>query len=115
MSGIGYITATVWPPYIGLSDGDPGPPGGIAEGEPFEDINYQRGQIFWRTEDGHTLGSAQVYVPKGVYTHIVFFSGPHRIHPLMGANRLEQPAVFEAPIIIEIDPIHNDEYLPRGM
>lgn len=112
LSGIGQLIVDVWPPYVGMTTQDPGPPGTLALGEP-DDANYARGMIKWRTEHGNTIGAAHIYIPKGIYTHIVFFSGPHRNHSLMGANQLEQPVVFDAPGMIELNPIHNQEYLPR--
>lgn len=111
---VGTLNVAVWPPYVGVSDRFPGNPGEIAQGEPHEDINYARGMVKWRTEpDGQVVGSVQVYVPKGIWTHIVFFSGPHHIHPLMGSNPFDQPVVFDQAGIIELNPIHNQEYLPR--
>jgi hypothetical protein len=108
------LGATVWPPYIGLSVGDPGPAGTVAAHEPYDDAIYARGMIHWRTENGGVVGGAKIFAPKGIYTHIVFFSGPHHVHPLMGAVPLEHPLVFDLPGVVEIDPIRNDEYLPRG-
>jgi hypothetical protein len=112
MPNDGRLTIDVWPPYVGLTTQDPGPPGTLALGEP-DDINYARGMIQWRTEGVHVLGSAHIYIPKGVFTHIVFFCGPHRIHALMGSNQLEQPVVFDQPGVLELNPIHNQDYLPR--
>ncbi len=112
--GLGVLGAVVWPPYIGLSEGDPGA-GPTAPGEPFEDLNYTRGMIRWRPEAGGIMGGAKIFVPKGIYTHLVFFSGPHRVHPLMGTNKFEQPLVFDRPGVVEIDPIQNQDYLSRGM
>ncbi len=107
----GRLSITVWPTYLGLSQGDPGL-GPIPNHEPWGDINYNRGQIWWRTEDGMILGRAQVFVPKGVWTHFLFCSGC--IQPtLMGANQLEQPIIFDRPGIIDVDPIHNQDVLPR--
>ena len=110
----GELSAIVWPPYMGLATGYPGPPGAVAENEPHDDINYARGQIMWRSEpDGTIVGGVKIFVPKGIYTHVVFFSGPHHVHPLMGANQFEQPLVFDRPGIVEIDPVQNLDVLPR--
>jgi hypothetical protein len=113
MPNQGVLGAIVWPPYLGVANCFPGLPGTVAEGEPFDDINYERAMIAWRTENGNVLGAAQIYVPKGIWTHLVFFSGPHHAHPLMGANQLEQPIIFDRPGIVEINPIVNQNYLPR--
>lgn len=110
----GELQFTVWPPYAGLSTSDPGV-GPTAPGEPFEDLNYTRAMIQWRTEpDGDILGSARIYIPAGIFTHIVFFSGPGREHPLMApAKKLDHPIVFDRPGVVELNPIKNTDYLPR--
>lgn len=102
----GKLTAVVWPPYVGLW---------TALGEPLDDPNYSRGMIRWRTEkDGTILGSARITVPTGAFTHLVFFSGPGLPHPSMGVpQKLEHPVVFDRPGFIDIDPIQNQDYLPR--
>lgn len=111
---LGRLQIDVWPPYIGLADRFPGNPGEVAQGEPHDNINYARGMIKWRTEDdGQILGSAQIYVPTGVWTHVVFFSGPHHIHPLMGSNQFDQPVVYSEPGVLEMNPIQHQQYLPR--
>jgi hypothetical protein len=110
---LGRLAVNVWPPYIGLSDRFPGAPGEIAQGEPHDDVNYARGMIQWRTENGQVVGSAQIYAPTGIWSHVVFFSGPHHIHPLMGSNPFDQPVVFDRPGVIELNPIQNHDYLPR--
>ena len=110
---LGELKVRVWPPYVGLATSDPGA-GPTAAGEPFEDLNYTRGLIAWRTKtDGDVVGAAQIHVPKGIYTHIVFFSGPHRVHALMKANKLEHPVVFDRPGVVELNPIQDTDYLPR--
>ena len=113
MSGVGALGAAVWPPYVGLTTQDPGPPGSIAMGEPVNDLDYSRGMITWRTENGQVYGAANITVPKGIYTHIVFFSGPYQANPLMDANKLEHPFIAAKTMIIEINPIQHGEYLPR--
>ena len=108
----GVLGVVVWPTYVGVSGGDPGP-GPVPEGEPYEDINYSRGQITWQTEpDGRVWGAAQVFVPKGVWTHFLFCHGPNR-ELMIGQRQLEQPIIFDRPGIIDVDPIENRDYLPR--
>ena len=108
MANHGELTPHVWPPYVGLS---------TTEGEPIDDPNYGRGLISWRTEpDGSILGSARILAPKGIYTHVVFYSGPRKEHPPMPGHEPQQvphPVVFDRPGTIEINPIRNGEYLPR--
>lgn len=109
----GMLSVVVWPPYVGLASGDPGN-GPVALNEPYDDANYARAMIAWRTEpSGVILGSATVSVPKGIWTHVVFFAGPQR-DKLMGCNQFEQPVVFDRPGFVELDPIHNQDVLPRG-
>jgi len=111
VSNYGVLQVSVWPTYLGLSTGDPGP-GPSPVNEPFGEPGYERGQIFWRTEADQVVGNARVYVPKGVYTHLVFCYGP--IQDMQaGSNRLEQPIIFDAPGWIDVDPIQNQDYLPR--
>jgi hypothetical protein len=102
----GALNVQVWPPYIGLS---------TAEGEPFDDMNYCRGFIQWRTlADKQIVGSAKILAPKGVYTSLVFYWGPDKVHPAAdNPHVLEHPVVFDRPGTIEIDPITNNDYLPR--
>lgn len=108
----GTLSIVVWPTYMGVSFGDPGL-GPVPEHEPFEDINYSRGQITWRTDpDGRVWGSAQVFAPKGIYTHFVFCHGPVR-EMMIGRRQLEQPIIFDRPGIIDIEPIENQDYMPR--
>ena len=72
------------------------------------------------TDDDVKFGSRTWFLPKTwVYTHIAFFRGPHKEPtdslppPFQGAELLGQPLVFDRPGIIEIDPIRNQERLPR--
>src|ERR1700757_1126780 len=104
----GFLGADVWAPYIGLASGP------LASFEPFDDPNYQRGMIAWRT-DPHGLiwGRAEIAAPKGIYTHLIFFWGPHKIHATARVNPLEQSIVFDRAGFVEIDPIVNKDYLPR--
>ena len=110
MSNFGVLNVSVWPTYLGLSSDDPGP-GPKPLHEPLGESGYERGQIEWRTEVDQILGRARVYVPKGVYTHLVFCHGP--IDMQVGSNKLEQPIVFDTPGWIDVDPIQNQDYLPR--
>lgn len=119
---LGKLSVEVWPPYIGMATAHPGPPGAVAPaGEPFADPDYTRGMIMWRHEPDpqspngqRVVGSAKIWLPKGVFTHVVFFFGPHSSHQVAGCNPLEQPIMFDRPGMINIDPIRNQQYLPRG-
>jgi hypothetical protein len=111
---VGFLGAAIRPPYIGLACNE-FHNGAVAEGEPFDDLNYSRGQIEWRVLGGGVIvGKALVYAPKGLYTHVVFFWGPSREHLLAGEpQQLEHPVPFDRPGFIEIDPIGDADYLPR--
>jgi hypothetical protein len=108
----GRLGVVIWPTYMGAATADPGE-GPVPLHEPFDDIDYSRGQIVWYTQpDGDILGSARVYVPKGVYTHFVFCHGPVR-ELMIGKRQLEQPIIFDRAGVIDIEPIQNKDYLPR--
>lgn len=111
----GFLGALIWPPYVGLTTCHPGG-GPLADGEPFDDPDYGRGLIQWRTEkSGMIVGRADILVPAGIYTYIAFFSGPHHTHPMMGESQpTEYAVVFNQPGVIALDPIQCGEYLPRG-
>jgi hypothetical protein len=102
----GSLGFAVWPPYIGLSTSD---------GEPYDDPNYARGLIKWRTlDDGQIVGNAHILAPKGIYTELVFYWGPWKDNPPAdNPHVLPHPVVFDRPGTIEIDPITNEDYLPR--
>lgn len=117
-SGLGILGATVWPTYIGLSCGEPGPGTatggtGIPSHESHGDLDYKRGMITWVTEaSGLVWGQARVYVPKGVYTHVLFCHGPGP-NLYLSAKQWESPVVFNKSGWIDINPIHNADVLPR--
>jgi len=109
--GHGVLGAVVWPTHMGVSTGEPGP-GPVPDHEPWDDLDYNRGQIWWRTEDGKTYGRASVFAPKGVYTHFLFCLGSPR-ETMISSNKLDQPIVFDRAGIIDIDPIQCVDVLPR--
>jgi hypothetical protein len=115
MGDFGLLSVHVWPVYVGCSAGHPGDPNAspVAANEPFGDINYSRGQITWRqTDGGGPIGSASVFLPAGVYTHIVWFRGPHQ-EAFQDFTQMGQPLVFDRPGIFDIPHIGNEEQLPR--
>jgi hypothetical protein len=109
---LGRLSVDVWPVYVGLGTAHPGD-GPVADNEPYDDFDYQRGQITWVPQpDGEVVGHATVYAPKGVYTHILFFRGPHP-EALQGFDPMEQAMVFDRSMAVEINPIQNQTQLPR--
>lgn len=102
------LQATVWPVYIGVSNGHPGGEK-LPAGEPFDNPDYARGQIRWTThEDGSITGRARIYLPKGIWTHFVFCSGCHQ-PSMMGQVKMDQPVVFDRPGFMDVDPINNGD------
>jgi hypothetical protein len=90
----------VWPVYVGVTNN--------WGGEPLGD--YQRGQIQWRTEeDGTIYGRGTIIVPKGYYTHLVYFY--HPTSPLtVGHQQLSHPFDFKVPGVIDVDRIGKDDF-----
>jgi hypothetical protein len=111
-AGLGFLGFQIWPTYLGVATGHPGP-GPVPAHEPWDDLNYARGQIHWRA-DAHGLiwGRAEIFAPAGAYTHLVYCYGCNR-ESLAAGKPLEQPIIFDRPGVIEIDPIVNQDYLPR--
>jgi hypothetical protein len=105
----GALSVEVWPVYVGLAEST----SETIIREPIFDLAYDRGQITWQTHpDGSIIGRGRVYAPKGVYTHIVFAVAP--VEGVIGTTPREHPIVFDRPGWVDIDPIHNQTYLPRG-
>lgn len=110
----------VWPVYVGVTDGDPGEPYGPCNGEPFYNLDYQRGQILWSTmPNGEIVGRATILVPAGNYTHLTYHYGPG-VWPsgpqLMGKRQLDHGLRFVNKGSVTIDPINKGDWLcmPRS-
>lgn len=92
-----------WPTYVGVTDGTHEPAG-----------DYRRGAIQWSAQpDGQILGCARIWAPKGTWTHYVFYSGPQDDATVMGIATMEHPIIFDRAGVIDVDPIHNHDVLPR--
>jgi hypothetical protein len=105
----GELTVQVWPAYLGLAESADG----VQFTENVGNPDYDRGQIVWETrKDKSIYGHARVYAPKGVYTHFVFCGGP--TENVWDVKQLEHPIVFDRPGYVDVDPIQNQDYLPRG-
>ena len=107
----GFLAVDVWPTYMGIATGHPGE-GPVPDHEPFEHLDYHRGQIHWSTQNGQVVGCSRVCAPAGVYTHLVFCYGPIR-EMMAGFDQLEHPIVFDRSGHVDINPIQNQDYLPR--
>ena len=95
---------TVWPTFIGVTDGTHEPSG----------PDYERSPITWRRhKDGTVTGSATILAPKGTWTHHVFLSGPQPDAVVMGTAKMEHPVIFDRTGFIDVNPIRNCDVLPR--
>lgn len=105
----GELSATVWPSFVGLAES-------TTENvlrESIGDADYDRGQIDWvRKDTGEITGHGRVHIPKGVYTYVIFATGP--VEAVVGVRKLEHPIVVDRPGFADISPIRNKELLPRG-
>lgn len=90
---------TVWPAWVGLCEDVLGMPV-----EPLANLEYRRGQIFWRQDDGQILGAGRVYVPGGIpFGRIVYAHSP--AGDPCGYAPLDHPLLFRRPTFVDIDPI----------
>ncbi len=88
------LSAHVWPVYVGVATDDPGPPP-VAAYEPFDDVDYKRGMVWWATsDDGMPVGSARIHMPKGEYRYLLYCRGPHR-EGFQSAQKMEHPFRFD--------------------
>lgn len=95
----GKLSVIVWPIYLGLAEAQ----GEQMIREPTEHLDYERGRIDWfDTVNG--IGRARVWIPKGIYTHIIFCMGP-REH-VCGVSQMDHPRVFDRAGFIDVDPIN---------
>ena len=105
----GRLSVDVWPTYVGLAEAT----SETVIREPIGDVDYDRGSIFWDTHpDGSITGHGRVWAPKGTYTHILFGHAP--VESICGVRKLEHPIIFDRAGFVDIDPIQNQDYLPRG-
>jgi hypothetical protein len=120
-AGLGKFKVEVWPIYVGLActEGETvGPWESFRQAntfitEPINDFDYSRGMITWTTHpDGSITGRGRVHVGKGVYTHVIFAHGP--TEHVAAVEKLEHPIPFDRAGFIDLDPIKNKRYLPRG-
>ena len=94
---------TVWPTFVGVSDGTHEPTG----------MDYERGAIAWKSGTDGVCGTARIHAPKGTWTHYVFYSGPQPDATVMGRAPMPYPIIFARAGIIDVDPIRNTDVLPR--
>lgn len=95
----GRLSVAVWPVYLGLAEAQ----GEKMIREPTEHRDYERGQIDW-FDLINGIGRARVWVPKGIYTHVIFCMGPRE--NVVGVNQMEHPKVFDRAGCIDVDPIN---------
>jgi hypothetical protein len=105
----GELQAIVWPTYIGLGHSNDD----MMFDEFVGDPDYDRGLITWVTrQDSSVYGHGRVYAPKGTYTHFIFAYGP--TENVCGVRKSEHPIVFDRAGWVDVDPIENQDVLPRG-
>jgi hypothetical protein len=111
----GILSCEVWPTYVGLCETNAPPSqGNWYLREPARHIDYKRGQIRWDTDkvSGEITGHARVYVPKGVYTHIVFAMAEEG--HIMDVKQREHPIDMPSAGWVDVTPIRKSTVLPRG-
>ncbi len=98
----GILAAVVWPTYVGVLD--------RSGSEPVSDPDYERGQISWAIVDGGEVhGGATLLVPKGYYTHLVYFHHP-TISLEVGRQLLSQPYDFKVSGAITVEHITKEDF-----
>jgi hypothetical protein len=107
MAGVGKLTMTVWPAYIGAALEGATPPFSINEPH---NGGYERGQIHWYpAKDGMIVGRARVLCPPGVYTHFVYFKHP-TLPQACGVAKMAHSIRFTEPLtVLDVDPIVNSD------
>ncbi|MDM2446209.1 hypothetical protein PP556_14440 [Mycobacteroides abscessus] len=93
----------VWPAWVGLCEDVLGMPV-----EPLANLEYRRGQIFWRQVDGQIIGAGRVFVPAGIrFDRIVYAYAP--AGDPCGYADLPEPLLYREATFVDIDPITNAE------
>jgi hypothetical protein len=100
VSNHGRLSVTVWPVYLGLAKAQ----SAQMIREPTEHRDYERGQIDW-FDLVKGVGRARVWIPKGIYTHIIFCMGPRE--NVIGVNQMEHPQIFDRSGAVDVDPINR--------
>jgi hypothetical protein len=111
----GILSCEVWPTYVGLCV-ESAPPirGQWFLKEPMRHIDYRRGQIFWETNKVtlEITGHARVFVPKGIYTHLLFATAAQG--HIVDCKQREHPIDMPTAGWVDVDPIRKSTVLPRG-
>lgn len=101
--GEGTLSMTVWPMYVGLCAG--------VIHEPLFSVDYERGQIKWVVmPNGEIIGSAEINVPAGEYTHLTYHYGPGAGDGFVGQHQLHHPLRFSGATIVAVDPINQGDW-----
>lgn len=104
--GEGTLGVLVWPSYVGACYGEP-TTGVLSVFEPSQNPRYKRGQINWGMEGDQIVGRAFIHVPKGEYTHLLYFTHPE-LAEVVGSVQLPHPIIYHGDDnIIEVYPITN--------
>jgi hypothetical protein len=111
----GILSCEVWPTHVGLCETNaPAAKGNWFLREPARHIDYKRGSISWETDKvtGQITGHARVYVPKGIYTHIVFATA--EVGHIMDVKQREHPIDMPNTGWVDVVNIRKSTVLPRG-
>lgn len=79
--------------------------------EPVDDANYERAQILWENTPDGTIGRARIGLPKGVFTHLLYFQQNN----FRRATKLPQPVVFDRPGWLDVDVKATDFMRQAGI
>ncbi|KLI05785.1 hypothetical protein [Mycolicibacterium senegalense] len=96
---------TVWPVWVGLCEDVLGLPV-----EPLANLEYRRGQIFWRNDHGQIIGAGRVFVPGGIPFHRIVYAHTPAGEPC-GYAPLPQALLYRTATFVDIDPITNTDTL----
>jgi hypothetical protein len=109
VSGVGKLTAIIWPVYIGAGMVGTTPP--ITLNEPIGDPVYERGQIMWTpvSDWRQVIGRARIMCPPGEYNYFLYFMHPKESN-IVGVMKMDHPVRFTDPInSLDVDPIVNSD------
>ena len=104
MAGVGKLSFTVWPVYVGAAN-DRGE-------EPISSFDYGRGMIHWDImPNGELVGRSKILVPAGDWNYILYCQ--HPTQPIItAAQKLDHPLVLPVAGEITLDCITEKDINP---
>lgn len=101
------LSAVVLPSHLGASQGF-----NLSRiEEPADDPDYERSPIAWENTPDGTIGHARIHLPKGAWTHVLFFQQNN----FLRANRNAYPIVFDRPGYLDVDVKAKDFMRQAGI